>query len=68
MYFQKGKSLAKLKHHQAPVSTVEWHPTDASVFASGGEDDQIALWDLEAERDDTNAVEDDVKVIRIIIC
>lgn len=58
--FQKGKSVARLKHHQAPVSTVEWHPSDASVFASGGEDDQIALWDLEAERDDTN-MEEDVK-------
>ncbi|XP_075224195.1 WD repeat-containing protein 1 l(2)09851 [Lycorma delicatula] len=59
--FQTGKSVARLKHHGAPVSTVEWHPSDASVFASGGEDDQIAIWDLEAERDDSSSMEEDVK-------
>ncbi|RZF48244.1 hypothetical protein LSTR_LSTR006211 [Laodelphax striatellus] len=57
--FQKGKQVAKLKHHQAPVTTVEWHPTDSSVFASGGEDHQIAIWDLEAERDAINEEEDE---------
>jgi ribosome assembly protein RRB1 len=33
------------------VTTVEWHPKEGSVFASGGADDQIALWDLAVERD-----------------
>jgi ribosome assembly protein RRB1 len=43
------------------VTTVEWHPTEATVFASGGSDDQIALWDLALERDDEDC-EDDIKV------
>lgn len=43
--------MATFKHHTAPVTTVEWHPTESSTFASGGADDQIALWDLAVERD-----------------
>ncbi|PSN41231.1 Glutamate-rich WD repeat-containing protein 1 [Blattella germanica] len=43
-----------------PVTTVEWHPSEASVFASGGADDQIALWDLALERDEDDC-EADVK-------
>ncbi|KAG8228239.1 hypothetical protein J437_LFUL004365 [Ladona fulva] len=46
-----GQPVATFKHHIAPVTTVEWHPTDSTVFASGGEDDQIALWDISLERD-----------------
>lgn len=44
--------MATFKHHTEPVTTVEWHPSDSSVFASGGEDNQISLWDLSVERDD----------------
>ena len=44
--------VAKFKHHTQPVTTVEWHPTDSSIFASGGGDNQIALWDLAVERGD----------------
>ena len=40
------------KHHTAPVTSVEWHPTDSTVFASAGADDQIALWDLALEKDE----------------
>ncbi|CAB4056291.1 RRB1 [Lepeophtheirus salmonis] len=35
-----------------PVTSVEWHPTDATVFASAGEDDQVVIWDLSVEKDD----------------
>ncbi|CAB3382167.1 Hypothetical predicted protein [Cloeon dipterum] len=43
-------SVATFKHHLAPVTTVEWNPNDSAVFASGGADDQIAIWDLSVER------------------
>ncbi|KAK6617142.1 hypothetical protein RUM43_014744 [Polyplax serrata] len=55
-----GKSVATFKHHTAPVTTVEWHPTESTIFATGGEDNQIALWDLSVEKDD-EAMEEDVE-------
>ncbi|XP_066994031.2 glutamate-rich WD repeat-containing protein 1 isoform X2 [Anabrus simplex] len=58
--FKTGSAVATFKHHMAPVTTVEWHPTDATVFASGGDDNQIALWDLSLERD-LEACQDDME-------
>ncbi|XP_043200523.1 glutamate-rich WD repeat-containing protein 1-like [Amphibalanus amphitrite] len=54
---QSGKPVALFKHHSAPVTTVEWHPSDSTVFASGGADDQVVQWDLAVERDDEAAAE-----------
>jgi WD40 repeat protein len=59
--WQSGSPVATFKHHTQPVTTVEWHPTEATLFASGGCDDQIALWDLALERD-TEDCKDDIKV------
>lgn len=39
------------KHHTGAITSVEWHPTDSSVFVASGSDDQITLWDLAVERD-----------------
>ena len=50
--FDKGEPVATFKHHSGPITSVEWHPTDATVLASSGADDQIALWDLSLERDE----------------
>jgi len=49
--FDRGDPVAVFHHHKAPVTSVEWHPTDATVFASSGADDQVALWDLALEKD-----------------
>lgn len=62
---QQKTPLATFKHHTEPVTTVEWHPTDSAVFASGGDDNQIALWDLSVEKDAENE-EDDVEVAFLI--
>ena len=32
-----------------PITSVEWHPTDSSVFGASGEDNQVSLWDLGVE-------------------
>lgn len=68
IYFlpQKDSAVATFKHHTEPVTTVEWHPTDSSVFASGGEDNQIALWDLAVERD-SELNEEEIKVPNSIL-
>lgn len=59
--FQSKEPVAIFKHHTEPVTTVEWHPTEATIFASGGADNQIALWDLSVEKD-TEANEEEIKV------
>jgi len=56
-----GQPVAIFKHHTAPVTSVEWHPSDSSVFASAGADNQIALWDLSVEKD--NEQSDDIEGI-----
>lgn len=57
--------MATLKHHSAAITTVEWQPSESSVFAAGGEDDQISLWDLAVERDEME-VDQEVKVITFL--
>ena len=47
--------MATFKHHSSAITSVEWHPTDSSVFASSGADDQIVQWDLAVEKDDISA-------------
>lgn len=46
--------VATFKHHTAPITSVEWHPTDSSVFTASGSDNQISIWDLAVERDTEN--------------
>lgn len=49
--FKSGQSVAVFKHHTAPITSVHWHPTDSTVFAAAGSDDQLTIWDLALERD-----------------
>lgn len=52
--------VASFNWHRAPVTSIEWHPTEDSIFAASGADDQITLWDLAVEQDDeeTGAMND----------
>ena len=38
--------------HTAPITSVDWHPTEASSLAVSSDDNQITLWDLGVEADD----------------
>eukprot|EP00842_Homolaphlyctis_polyrhiza_P005563 jgi/Hompol1/6007/HPOL_004801-RA len=42
---------ASFKWHQGPVTSIDWHPTESSVLAVSGADDQVTIWDLALERD-----------------
>ena len=48
-----GVAVAVFKHHTAPITSVEWHPSDSSVFAASGYDNQVTLLDLAVERETT---------------
>ncbi|KAL7977442.1 hypothetical protein Chor_009391 [Crotalus horridus] len=56
--FQQGSAVATFKQHTAPITSVEWHPTDSGVFAASGADDQVTQWDLAVERDEGGEAED----------
>ncbi|KAF7732578.1 ribosome biosynthesis protein rrb1 [Apophysomyces ossiformis] len=43
--------VATFKWHNAPITSIEWHPTEESVLAVSGADDQLTLWDLSVEPD-----------------
>ncbi|CAF97904.1 unnamed protein product [Tetraodon nigroviridis] len=47
--FKSGRPVATFKQHSAPVTSVEWSPTDSSVFAASGADDVVSQWDLSVE-------------------
>ncbi|KIM47806.1 hypothetical protein M413DRAFT_439485 [Hebeloma cylindrosporum] len=44
--------VASFTWHKAPITSIEWHPSEDSIFAAAGADDQVTLWDLAVEQDD----------------
>ena len=54
-FYHSGEPVAVFKHHTDAITSVEWLPTDNSVFAASGSDNQITLWDLAVERDEEQA-------------
>lgn len=61
--FKAGSAVATFKHHTDAITSVEWHPSEPSVFASAGADNQIALWDLSVEKDATEEQSDELQNI-----
>ncbi|KAI5477339.1 hypothetical protein MNV49_006481 [Pseudohyphozyma bogoriensis] len=53
----KPSPVASFNWHTAPITSIEWHPTEDSCFAASGADDQVTLWDLSVEQDDEGAGE-----------
>jgi len=45
-------TVAEFSWHKSAVTSIEWCPTESSVFASSGADEQVCLWDLSTEADD----------------
>jgi ribosome assembly protein RRB1 len=44
--------VASFSWHKAPITSIEWHPTEDAIFAAAGADDQVTMWDLGVEPDD----------------
>lgn len=49
---QVPSPVAMFTWHNDPITSIEWHPTEDSIFAASGADDQVTLWDLGVEQDD----------------
>ena len=47
----RNSAAATFRWHTDAITSVEWHPTDESVLAVSGADDQLTLWDLSLEKD-----------------
>lgn len=48
-------TIAHFKWHTKPITSVAWDPNDESVLAVASEDDQLTMWDLSTERDESEA-------------
>ncbi len=44
--------VAKFRWHTKHVTSIEWHPTDESMLAVAGADNQVTVWDLSVEEDE----------------
>lgn len=51
--------MATFKQHAAPITSVEWHPSERGVLAAAGADDAVTQWDLALERDPEAEAEDE---------
>ena len=62
--FKSGapEPVANFRWHTAPITSVEWHPTDASVLGVAGADDQVTIWDMAVEPDTDAPTPTDSKV------
>jgi len=45
---------AHYKWHTQPITAIEWSPFDESTLIVSSEDNQITIWDLSAEKEDTD--------------
>jgi ribosome assembly protein RRB1 len=45
-------TVAEFSWHKSAITSVEWCPSDSSVFASSGADEQVCIFDLSTEADD----------------
>lgn len=43
---------ASFTFHQAPITSIEFHPTEDSVVSVASADNTVTLWDLSVELDD----------------
>ncbi|KAL2084003.1 hypothetical protein ACEWY4_019521 [Coilia grayii] len=59
--FQTGRPVATFKQHSAPITSVQWNPSDSSVYAASGADDVVSQWDLSVESCDVGARAEGVK-------
>lgn len=51
---RKGTTLAHFTYHRGPITAIEWAPHDESVLCVSSADNQVTIWDLSVEADETD--------------
>lgn len=46
-----AEPAAEFKQHTKAITSVQWHPKDASMLCASSEDGSVTVWDLAVERD-----------------
>lgn len=50
---KSSSPLANFTYHKGPITSIEWAPNDESVITVSSSDNQVTVWDLSVEADDT---------------
>jgi len=50
-------TLANFTYHKRPIWSIEWAPHDESVLCVASADNQVTIWDLSVEAEDSDTVE-----------
>ena len=51
---KKEVPLAHFTYHKQPITSIEWAPHDESVLCVSSADDQVTVWDLSVEADESD--------------
>lgn len=57
-----ARPAAEFLQHQKAITSVQWHPSDASMLCAGSEDGCVSVWDLAVERDAEEEIREGVVV------
>jgi ribosome assembly protein RRB1 len=52
---QKRDPLANFRYHLGPITSIEWAPHDESVLCVSSADNQVTVWDLSVESEQSTA-------------
>ncbi len=59
---EEAEAAAEFRQHKKAITSVQWHPKDASMLCASSEDGSVTVWDLAVERDPEEEMREGVVV------
>lgn len=59
---EDAEPAAEFRQHKQAITSVQWHPKDASMLCASSEDGTVTVWDLAVERDPEEEMREGVVV------
>lgn len=56
------QAAAEFALHKKAITSIQWHPVDASMLCASSEDGSVSVWDLAVERDAEEELKDGIVV------